>query len=46
MINVDCQPSGNEWIRKGDYFTDTHTSVKGAGEEETTIEKNIVVRLY
>ena len=46
IINVGWQPSGNEWLRKGDYLTETHYRLEEVKDEETTIEKDLVVRLY
>ena len=47
IINVGWQPSASssEWLRKGDYLTDTHTRIKAA-DHDTSIEQNVPVKLY
>ena len=47
IINVGWKPDekGDEWIRKGDYMTDTVTTID-AHANESTILKDIPVKKY
>ena len=47
IVNVGWKPSANsnEWLRKGDYLTDTHTKIESA-DNDTTIKQDVPVKLY
>ena len=45
VLNVGWKPSGEEWIRKGDYFTDTVHDVD-LGEDSDPIIADVVMVHY